>query len=74
MIFKSGIEDKVASKIATKVLSDFSMRRPKKKPKTSLIKDIINNSDDYELLARKEDEEFVVRIRKNTFKKGESDG
>lgn len=62
MLFRKKVEDKVAEKIATKTFDEMK----KKKPvcKTSLIRDILENTDDYELVARKEGEEFVVRIRK----------
>lgn len=62
MIFRKKVEDKVAEKIATKTFNEMK----KKKPvcKTSLIRDILENTDDYELVAKKEGEEFVIRIRK----------
>ena len=62
MIFRKKVEDKVAEKIATKTFDKIK----KKKPvcKTSLIRDILENTDDYELVARKEGEEFVIRVRK----------
>ncbi|MBO7450219.1 MAG: hypothetical protein J6U54_07585 [Clostridiales bacterium] len=64
MIFRRKVEDKVAERVATKVFEDFSQKHCGKQLKTSTIKDIINNPDDYELLARVEDGEVVIRIRK----------
>ena len=62
MIFRKKVEDKVAEKVATKVFDDFSQK--KAQMKTSTIKDILTNPDDYELLARVENGEVVIRIRK----------
>ena len=73
MFFKRKIEDHVAEKVATKVFENFKEKKTKKlktPAKRSMIRDILENTDDYELVARKEGEEFVVRIRKlevNTF-------
>lgn len=67
MLFKRKIEDHVAEKIATKVFENFKEKKPKKlktPAKRSMIRDILENTDDYELVARKEGEEFVVRVRK----------
>lgn len=69
MLFKRKIEDHVAEKVATKVFENFKEKKPKKlkKPaKWSMIRDILENTDDYELVARKEGEEFVIRVRKPT--------
>ena len=62
MIFRKKVEDKVAEKIATKTFNE--MKKKKLVCKTSLIRDIFENTDDYELVARKEGEEFVIRVRK----------
>lgn len=67
MIFRKKVEDKVAEKVATKVFDDFSQK--KAQMKTSTIKDILANPDDYELLARVENGEVVIRIRKPAIKK-----
>jgi len=64
MIFRRKVEDKVAERVATKVFDDFSKKKCCKPMKTSTIKDLINNPDDYELLARVESGEIVIRIRK----------
>ena len=67
MLFRRKIEDHVAEKVATKVFENFKEKKPKKlktPAKRSMIRDILENTDDYELVARKEGEEFVVRIRK----------
>lgn len=67
MFFRKKLEDKVAEKVATKVFDNFKEKKPKKvkKPaKRSMIRDIFENTDDYELVARKEGEEFVIRVRK----------
>ena len=67
MFFKRKIEDHVAEKVATKVFENFKEKKTKKlktPAKRSMIRDILENTDDYELVARKEGEEFVVRVRK----------
>ena len=53
--------------IQKKVFENFKEKKPKKlktPAKRSMIRDILENTDDYELVARKEGEEFVVRVRK----------
>ena len=64
MFFRKKVEDKVAERVATKVFDDFSKKHSSKPLKTSVIKDIAKNPDDYELLARVEHGEVVIRIRK----------
>lgn len=67
MLFRRKIEDHVAEKVATKVFENFKEKKPKKlktPAKRSMIRDILENTDDYELVARKEGEEFVIRVRK----------
>ena len=69
MFFKRKIEDHVAEKVATKVFENFKEKKTKKlktPAKRSMIRDILENTDDYELVARKEGEEFVIRVRKPT--------
>jgi len=67
-MIKKKIEEKVAEKISKKIFSDLSKKKAKAKKeqpekKDSIIREIINNPDKFELLARVEDGEFVIRIK-----------
>lgn len=65
MLFRKKLEDKVAEKVATKAFNNFKEgKKLKKSSSKSMIRDILENTDDYELVARKEGEEFVIRVRK----------
>ena len=65
MFFRKNLEDKVAEKVATKAFNNFKEgKKSKKTPSKSMIRDIFENADDYELVAKKEGEEFVIRVKK----------
>ena len=59
---KAKLEDNIACKISERVYD--SMQKGKALKKKSVVKDILEDPDSYELLARVENSELVVRIRK----------
>ena len=61
MFFKNKIEDKIAETYVEQLYDD--VKKPKKKPQQkSMIRDIIDNPDNYELNAKIDNGEFVIRI------------
>ena len=63
MLFKNKIEDKVAEVYAEQMFKDA--KKPKKKPQQkSMIRDILDNPDNYELNAKIDNGEFIIKIKK----------
>ena len=61
MFFKNKIEDKLAETYVEQLYDD--VKKPKKKPQQkSMIRDIIDNPDNYELNAKIDNGEFIIRI------------
>ena len=60
-LFRNKIEDKIAETYVEQLYEDA--KKPKKKaPQKSMIRDIIDNPDNYELNAKIDDGEFVIKI------------
>lgn len=66
MIFrlKQGIENRVAANVAKSTFNNYAHKKTKKKPRRSMVRDILENTDDYELNAKVVDGEFVIRIKR----------
>ena len=64
MLFRNRIEDKVAESYVESMFAEASEKKARKSPKKSMIRDLIDNPDGYELNAKIEDGEFVIRIKR----------
>lgn len=64
---RAGLEDRIAAKTANKIFQQFSKCKqvnPPKPKEKSMIKQIVENPDKFELTARVVDNEFVLKIRR----------
>lgn len=62
--FRNKIEDKVAESYVETIFEEASGKKSQKSPKKSLIRDLMDNPDNYELNAKIEQGEFVIRIKR----------
>lgn len=68
MIFKNRIEDKIAEAYVEQYY-DKAKKVKKKVQQKSMIRDLIDNPDGYELNAKIEDGEFVIKIKRSNVNK-----